>query len=136
MKAPTIESWEQGRVSKPPIHDVIRLARVLEISTAELEAAVLSEAGPSAAAAPEQQIGAVPLLEDALAVLGWTEADAAAALDTSVERLRNVRAGAAELSVLEVMTLTALIAAFRGGAQVPTRGEVNRTLGQLRRAGR
>ena len=71
-----------GRVGKPPIHDVLRLARTLSISTAELEAAVMGEQSPRAPAdsspAPAPP-GAIHLLERAIALLEWTEVAAAGA---------------------------------------------------------
>src|SRR3954454_3928384 len=115
VNASTIEAWEVGRVSKPPLHDVLRLARVLRISTVELERAAMEESE----APPERARGAVPLLERAIALLGWREDDAAGALNTTLARVQSLRAGREELSVLEVMSLIAVLAAFptaRGGA--------------------
>ena len=41
VPAGTIEGWEIGRVAKPPIHDVLKVARVLRVPVVEIEAAVL-----------------------------------------------------------------------------------------------
>src|SRR5215210_5664618 len=101
----TIESWEVGRVSKPPIHDVLRLARVLEIPTADLERAVLSDQ-PAPEVEPTPLPSSAPLLDRAIALLDWSDRDAATALDTSPARIRALRRGDEDLSVLEVMTLT------------------------------
>src|SRR6266571_3229984 len=75
----TLEGWELGRVAKPPIHDVLRLARFLRIELDELEAAVLDEVAEPAAPPPPADDGP-RLLERAIDLLGWSEADAAAAL--------------------------------------------------------
>jgi len=133
INASTIEAWEMGRVGKPPIHDVLRLARTLSISTAELERAVMEESSPgSSASSGAAGSGAIPLLERALTLLGWSEADAAAALNTSAERVRALRRGEGELSVLEAMSLIAVLAAFPSGAGGASEQEVARLLAQLR----
>src|ERR671910_738924 len=45
IKAGTIEGWELGRVARPPIHDVLRLAHFLDISADEIQRAVFADAG-------------------------------------------------------------------------------------------
>src|ERR671932_681520 len=45
IKPGTIEGWELGRVARPPIHDVLRLAHFLRISADEVESAVFADAG-------------------------------------------------------------------------------------------
>ena len=72
------------------------------------------------------------LLQRATEVLGWDDRMAAEALNTSKARIGRLRRGTDELSVLEVMTLVAMLAALpsaRGGA---TRAEVDDLLAQLR----
>jgi transcriptional regulator with XRE-family HTH domain len=134
INASTIEAWETGRVAKPPIHDVMRLARALSISTADLERAVMEEpARPAAESRAVPQTDAVPLLERAIALLGWSEDDAAGALNTTAERIRGLRHGQGELSVLEVMSLIAVLAAFPSGAGGSSEQEVATLLAQLRR---
>lgn len=128
----TIESWERGTVSKPPIHDVLRLARVLEIPTPDVERSVLP-GEPSAGPPTEALPAGAPLLDQAMEILDWAERDAARALDTPVKRIRALRRGKDGLSVLEVMTLTALMAAFRGAT---TPEAVAEELARLRRASR
>lgn len=130
LRPSTIESWERGTVTKPAIHDVLRLARVLEIATADIERAVLGDQSPVELQPAVLPSGA-PLLDQAMTMLGWSERDAATALDTSVARIRALRRGDGGLSVLEVMTLTALMAAFRGAT---TPEEVADELARLRRA--
>src|SRR2546423_580371 len=67
----TLEGWERGRVGKPPIHDVFRVATLLGIGTEELRAAVVDPAdephspvradGPSAPSRDEQEGAARPI---------------------------------------------------------------------------
>jgi transcriptional regulator with XRE-family HTH domain len=136
INASTIEAWEMGRVGKPPIHDVLRLARTLSISTAELEGAVMgaqSMRAPAESSPAPAPPGAMPLLERAIALLEWTEGDAAGALNTSAERVRALRRGQGELSVVEVMSLIAVLAAFPSGVGGASEREVADLLAQLRR---
>lgn len=130
LRPSTIESWERGTVTKPAIHDVLRLARVLEIATADIERAVLGDQSPTESEPTALPSGA-PLLDQAMRMLGWSERDAATALSTSLARIRALRRGDEELSVLEVMTLTALVAAFRGAT---TPEQVAEELARLRRS--
>src|SRR6266705_3402948 len=51
IKPGTIEGWELGRVARPPIHDILRLAHFLQIPAEEIEAAVFEDTG---AVPPEQ----------------------------------------------------------------------------------
>jgi len=129
LRPSTIESWERGTVSKPPIHDVLRLARVLEIATVDIERAVLPD-HPPAEVEPTAPPPGAPLLDQATTLLGWSERDAAAALNTPLARIQAIRRGEDNLSVLEVMTLTALMAAFRGAT---TPEQVSEELARLRR---
>ncbi len=69
VKPGTLEGWELGRVTKPPVHDVLRLARFLGISAAEIEAVVLGEPTPRTERAATD---ALPLLEQAVALLKST----------------------------------------------------------------
>ena len=104
----TLEGWELGRVAKPPIHDVLRLARFLRIELDELEAAVLDEVAEPAAPPPPVDDGP-RLLERAIDLLGWSEADAAAALGVPKARLRAWRAGAESMPLPALLTVAALI---------------------------
>src|SRR3954468_11317259 len=45
ISAGTIEGWEIGRVAKPPLHDVLRLARFLSVPLDDLEGAALADEG-------------------------------------------------------------------------------------------
>ena len=147
VNASTIEAWEVGRVLKPPFQDVVRLARILSISISELERCVMEEpdgedadiaesegesAGardPEARSAPDVGLA---LLQRATEVLGWDDGMAAQALNTSRARIGRLRRGADELSVLEVMTLVAMLAAFPSGRGGATRAEVDDLLARLR----
>src|SRR5262245_4795710 len=124
IKPGTIEGWELGRVSKPPIHDVLRLAHFLRLSPEEVQQAVFADADVTppatepahakdraAAAARSGGEGAVPLLEAAFRLFGWSaEAEAADALGTSAARVRRWRAGDEQLEFSEYLTLTSMIA--------------------------
>lgn len=121
VKPGTIEGWELGRVARPPIHDVLRLAHFLGISAEDIQRAVFADAGgvPSAEEHPGQKgrkraerraRGAVPLLEAAFRLFGWTdESDAADALGTSRERVRAWRLGEEQMAFADYLTLTSMI---------------------------
>jgi transcriptional regulator with XRE-family HTH domain len=122
IKPGTIEGWELGRVAKPPIHDVLRLSHFLRIPADEIQQAVFEDAGdlPSAEPSPGQKErkkagrrrsrGAVPLLEAAFRLFGWSdEEDAADALGTSAERVRRWRTGAEQMAFADYLTLTSMI---------------------------
>jgi len=149
VNASTIEAWEVGRVLKPPFHDVVRLARVLSISMSELERCVIEEhdgedADYGSAESESESAGArdpearsatdvgLALLQRATEVLGWDDGMAAEALNTSRARIGRLRRGTDELSVLEVMTLVAMLAAFPSGRGGATRAEVDDLLARLR----
>jgi transcriptional regulator with XRE-family HTH domain len=148
IKAGTIEGWELGRVARPPIHDVLRLAHFLGISADEIQRAVFEDAGeaPSAAEAADEEErkraprrrspGAVPLLEAAFRLLGWqNETVAAEALATSPEQLRAWRSGAEQMAFADYMTLTSMIGvaaaqAMKGGeARIADLAAAAETLG-------
>ncbi len=122
IKPGTIEGWELGRVTKPPIHDVLRLAHFLGIAAEEIQAAVFEDAGdvPTAAGVSGEQerkkgrnrrrAGAVPLLEAAFRLFGWSdEAEAADALGTSPERVARWRSGVEQMEFAEYVALTSMI---------------------------
>jgi transcriptional regulator with XRE-family HTH domain len=122
IKPGTIEGWELGRVARPPIHDILRLAHFLGIAADEIQLAVFDDAGvaPTPADVPAEQErkkarrrrseGAVPLLEAAFRLLGWaSDEDAGEALDTSPERIRRWRSGADRMEFADYMTLSSII---------------------------
>jgi transcriptional regulator with XRE-family HTH domain len=119
VNASTIQAWEHGRVAKPPFQDVMRLARALSIPMHELERVALAEPGeardaldaPADASAAAMAAVGGPLLDRAMAVLGWDEAAAAATLGTTVERVGDLRRGAQQMEASEVLMLTAVLAA-------------------------
>ena len=43
IKPGTIEGWELGRVTRPPIHDVLRIAHFLRIPADEIQRAVFAD---------------------------------------------------------------------------------------------
>jgi transcriptional regulator with XRE-family HTH domain len=120
IKPGTIEGWELGRVARPPIHDVLRLAHFLGIPTEAIQRAVFEDAGevPTAEKQPAQKErkkvrrsgGAVGLLEAGFRLLGWKDdREAAEALGTSREQVRAWRRGEEQMTFAEHMTLTAMI---------------------------
>lgn len=122
IKPGTIEGWELGRVARPPIHDVLRIAHFLRIPTDEIQMAVFADAGevsPADQAPSEKErkkVGrprrgeAVPLLEAAFRLLGWKdEAAAAEALATSAEQVGAWRSGSEKMAFADYMTLTSII---------------------------
>ena len=133
IKPGTIEGWELGRVTRPPIHDVLRMAHFLGISSEEITAAVFDDAGeiqPSAGrVGPKERKkgrrrraeGAVPLLEAAYRLFGWkSDAEAAQALNTTADQVSRWRAGGETMAFADFLTLTSMIGvaaaeAMRGG---------------------
>jgi transcriptional regulator with XRE-family HTH domain len=112
----TIEGWELGRVAKPPLQDVFRLARFLAITPAEIEAAVLEESMEAVSPDPSPpEPGPAHLLEQAIALFGWTNAQAAGALQTTETKLRAWRSGEVAMTLPEVMTVAALIGLHAAG---------------------
>ena len=122
IKPGTIEGWELGRVARPPLHDVLRIAHFLRIPTDEIQMAVFADVGEVSPAddMPSEQerkkVGrrrrgeAVPLLEAAFRLLGWKdEAAAADALATSPEQVRAWRSGSEQMAFADYMTLTSII---------------------------
>jgi transcriptional regulator with XRE-family HTH domain len=124
VNASSLEAWELGRVSKPPIHDVIRLARTLSISMGELERSVLEgAAGDAPAQTASGHVAAAgddqPLVQRAVTLLDWSDAQAAEVLGTTPERIVALRAGDGELTVLEMVTVIGELTRFpqaSGGA--------------------
>lgn len=122
IKPGTIEGWELGRVTRPPIHDVLRLTRYLEIPATDIERAVFADAGevPERAAVSEDEgalaarrrrpRGGVPLLEAAYRLFGWaSDADAAEALGATADQVRGWRDGSAQMAFSEYMVLASMI---------------------------
>jgi transcriptional regulator with XRE-family HTH domain len=133
IKPGTIEGWELGRVTRPPIHDVLRMAHFLGISSEEITAAVFEDAGQVVQPADEPERkerkkgrkprteGAVPLLEAAFGLFGWKdEAEAAAALNAEPDQVARWRSGAEPMAFADFLTLTSMIGvaaaeAMKGG---------------------
>jgi transcriptional regulator with XRE-family HTH domain len=119
IKPGTIEGWELGRVARPPIHDVLRLAHFLRIPGSEIERAVFDDAGEAPAVdSPDERPrprrrpvrGAVPLLEAAFRLFGWAnEEEAAEALGASSAQVRLWRTGSEQMAFADYLTLTSMI---------------------------
>ncbi len=132
IKPGTIEGWELGRVARPPIHDVLRLAHFLEINPDELQQAVFDDLGADDLGAPDAAPtareatavrgggSAVPLLEAAFRLFAWKDdATAAAALNTEPEQVRGWRDGSERMEFSDYLALTSMVgvaaaAAIRG----------------------
>ena len=121
VKPGTIEGWELGRVARPPIHDVLRLAHFLGIPADDIQRAVFEDAGdvPSAEEHPGKKErkkggrrtgGSVPLLEAAFRLFGWRDdGDAAEALGASPDQVRAWRRGEEQMAFADYLTLTSMI---------------------------
>lgn len=122
VSAGTIEGWELGRVGRPPVHEVMRIASFLRIGYEDLQRAVFADAGtiPDPGEHPgtpekrkpgrKKRLGALPLLEAAFRLHGWEdEGEAAEALGTTPEQIRAWRRGTERIGVAEGMALTATV---------------------------
>ena len=122
VSAGTIEGWELGRVGRPPFHDVMRIASFLRIPLEDIQRAVFADAGdvPNRDEHPGQperkrpgrkkRPGAVPLLEAAFRLYGWSdEQQAAEALATTAEQVRAWRSGRERMDVADYMALTTTV---------------------------
>ena len=78
----TIEGWETERVSRPPIADILRIARALGITLGEVEAAVLAGDDRDPIEAPVGAANAaLELLRLAMDRYGWSATDVDSMLD-------------------------------------------------------
>jgi transcriptional regulator with XRE-family HTH domain len=133
IKPGTIEGWELGRVTKPPIHDVLRFAHYLGITAEEIQAAVFDDTG--GAPVPEElpdgqerkksgrrrRTGSVPLLETGFRLFGWAdESEAAETLNTTADQVRRWRSGTERMEFADFLALTSMIGVAAAGAM---RGE-------------
>jgi transcriptional regulator with XRE-family HTH domain len=122
IKPGTIEGWELGRVAKPPIHDIVRLAHFLGISADEIQRAVFEDAGEAPVAADagsgeerkksgrRREHGAVPLLDAAFQLFAWKDASAAAdALNTTADQVERWRSGVERMEFADFLALTSMI---------------------------
>jgi transcriptional regulator with XRE-family HTH domain len=122
ISAGTIEGWELGRVGRPPLHEVIRIASFLRIPLEDLQRAVFADAGPVPGpelhpgtpgrrrAGRKKRLGAVPLLEAAFRLYGWqNEDEAAEALGTTPGQVRAWRRGSKRMEIADYMALTAIV---------------------------
>jgi transcriptional regulator with XRE-family HTH domain len=122
ISAGTIEGWELGRVERPPFHEIMRIASFLRIPLEDLQRVAFADAGeiPDSEEHPGQlgkrkagrkkRLGAVPLLEAAFRLYGWQDDDdAAEALGTTPEQVRDWRRGSELMEVADYMALTATV---------------------------
>ena len=122
VSAGTIEGWELGRVGRPPFHEVMRIASFLRIPLEDIERAVFADAGPvpdrdehpgqteRKKPGRKKSPGAVPLLEAAFRLYGWSdEQEAADALNTSSDQIRAWRSGRERMEVADYMALTTTV---------------------------
>jgi hypothetical protein len=99
------------------VHDILKLARFLLIPLDEIEAAALRDELPESPPVPRRDAeGKVPLLEQAIELFAWTDEQAAAALQTTRERVRSWRRGVEPMPLPELMTVAALVALHAAGA--------------------
>src|SRR5438045_2665976 len=117
----TIEGWELGRVERPPLHDVIRLAEFLRISHDDLLEAVTADSGGTPpqqdnssggarGSRPKKRLAAVGLLEASFRLFRWKDEDqAAVALTVSPDQVRRWRRGAEPMNVVDYLSLTAMV---------------------------
>lgn len=109
----TIEGWERGRVAKPPITDVFRLAEYLDIQLEEVRIATLQDAEPvpTPPLRGSRDDGsfrrADPLVEAAVSALGGPER-LARELGTTVTRVEAWRHGT-EVAFADFLRLQALV---------------------------
>jgi DNA-binding XRE family transcriptional regulator len=117
----TIEGWEMGRVERPPLHEVIRMAEYLRLSYEDLRAAVAADTGgiPEPKDFPRVArqkpgsrgpLGAVPLLEASFRLFLWKdEVEAAEALSATPDQVRLWRRGADPMNVLDYLSLATMM---------------------------
>jgi hypothetical protein len=114
VPAEELERWELTGVPLPPSEQVRSVAEFLDIEPERLDAAVSGEKG----VVPDrdmsfrhfdQEYGAVPQLDYALDVRGFTPEALAEALDTTPTMVQAWRLGAIEMTVAERLALTGLI---------------------------
>lgn len=113
IPAGTIEGWERGRVAKPPITDVFRLAEYLDIPLEEVRAATLQDAEPVPAPPlgrrgdEERPRRADPLVEAAVSAFGGPE-PLAQELGTTLTQVEAWRRGT-EVAFADFLRLQALV---------------------------
>jgi transcriptional regulator with XRE-family HTH domain len=82
MSPGTIEGWETERVTRPPIAEILRIARALGISLGDVEAAVLAgDDREPVSASTGASNAALELLKLAMARYDWSEAQVDEMLD-------------------------------------------------------
>ena len=129
IKPATIEGWELGRVTKPPLHDVLRLAHFLDIPIEEIQTAVFEDSGGAPGSGDQaegqerkksslrRRSGAVPLLEAGFELFGWEdESTAAEALNSTPAQVHRWRSGLERMQFADFLALTSMIGVAAAGA--------------------
>ena len=117
----TIEGWELGRVSKPPINDVWRLARYLRIGMTDLDAVLLDDdASPGETARKNErrrraepmrrETPEVALLRKGMELFRWSEDDVAILLNVDAARVASWLVGAERMGTQDVLGLQSAFA--------------------------
>ncbi len=112
IPAGTIEGWERGRVAKPPITDVFRLAEYLDIPLEEVRIATLQDAEPVPIpplrpSGDAAQRRGDPLVEAAVGAFGGPER-LAQELGTTLTQVEAWRQGS-EVAFPDFLRLQALV---------------------------
>lgn len=113
IPAGTIEGWERGRVAKPPITDVFRLAEYLDIPLEEVRTATLRDAEPVPAPTPGHAASedlptrGDPLVEAAVAAFGGSDL-LASELGTTLTQVEAWRHGT-EVAFPDFLRLQAIV---------------------------
>jgi transcriptional regulator with XRE-family HTH domain len=106
-----LERWEIAGVPLPPSAAFLGLADFLDVPSSAVEAARAERDEAQLPRPPRDQpeaYGAVPVLEYAIDVRGWTPEEIAEALETTPTKVQAWRLGAIEMAPAERSALTAL----------------------------
>jgi transcriptional regulator with XRE-family HTH domain len=107
-----LERWEIAGVPLPPTSAFLGLADFLDVPSSAVETALAERAEGQLPRLPRDQpdaYGAVPVLEYALDVSGWTPEEIAEVLETTPTKVQAWRLGAIEMAPAERSALTALV---------------------------
>jgi hypothetical protein len=108
MPADQLERWEVLGVPIPPPKSFAAVAEVVGIPGSAVDAALSGEVR-SLPRDPIEVYEAEPVIEDAIAVHGWTPEDVAEALATSPTKVQAWRLGVVEMTAEERLMLLGLM---------------------------